>query len=548
MSTLFEDAVRPASRVSRSLAALICLALAAASVLFFVRQRSERANSQAFVKRFALDLRRPEETGAMRLESEPDLAAAIAVRAALNDSAGPLPSALGAGARDEEIAAARNLALDALTTRPGWAYHRFLLGQLMYGAAEAARDPSAPAIWGTWATPLRLAAVGAPGVDDVWSALGQMYLENWRGLSSSQTSEAVPVLRRALQDPHFVSARFVAISAAVGRNEAMGLLPENPELLGAAADAFLLQGDLGAATVLLGRRDTAQRQRRAADLARIEGRFRARDEKGLRAACIDWATENPPSELDDPEGRAQAARILEVWPGDQGGPWDGDPRADLVRFFLDGRESAVSAQILLRTLRVLSDVPDQVAARALLLAGDVAGAQELASRPENQGAPDWTLYYAELARLLVKQGRARDARGALDLVSLPTRDGCEALLARRDVARALGDSTELAIVGQRLAALRTSARRQDPVPGGAPISICVDPEQSGRSGVNLKLLSQGPALVRYGWGSGREGALFFQNERMVAIPVAGLSGARDLTVQSIAGAPVRASASLEASP
>ena len=330
----------------------------------------------------------------MKFEAEPDLAAGIAVRAALSDTAASLPAALGAGAREEEIAAARDLALAAAAARPGWAYHRFLLGRLVHEAARAARDPSAPAAWETWATPLRLAADGAPGVDDIWSALGQVYLENWQKLSSAQRSEAIPVLRRALQDPTFVSARFLSLSAAVGRDEAMGLLPENPELLGAAADSFSRQGDLTAAAILLARRDTAERKRRASELASIEGRFRARDQNGLRLACVEWATEHPTSELDDPAGRAQAARVLELWPGDQGGRWEGDPRADLVRFFLDGRESSVSAETLWRTLDALSDVPDHVVARVKLRAGDVAGAEELAARPQNQGAPEWTLYYA----------------------------------------------------------------------------------------------------------------------------------------------------------
>lgn len=544
MPSPFASASPPASRLPRTLAALVCLGLAAVSILSFRWHLSERASSKAFVKRFALDLRRADEIGAMAFEPEPDLAASIAVNAALRDAAAPLPSALGLGAREEEVAAARDLVLDALAKRPGWAYHRFLLGQLAY---ETGGPKRAAEGWETWATPLRLAAAGAPGLDATWSALGKIHLENWQELSSAQRSEALPVLRRALKDSRFVSSQFLAVSQAVGRDEAMKLLPENPELLGAAADALSSRGDLAAAATMLGRQEAAQRKARADQLRRIEARFRSRDRGGLQAGCLDWATENPVSELDDPAGRAQAARVLELWPGDRGGPWETDPRADLVRFFLDGRESAVSAVTLSRTLDALSDVPDHVTARVRLRAGDVAGAQELADRPQNQGGAEWTLYYADLARLLLRQGHAREARGALDRFSLADRDDCDALLARRDVARALGDLAEQALVGQRLVAMRSSPRRRDPVPGGARLSICVDPELADSSSLDLKLLPQGPSVVRYGWGSGREGVLFLQNERMVQVRLAGLSGARDLTVQSVAGAAVRASASLVAS-
>jgi thioredoxin-like negative regulator of GroEL len=525
---------------------VVWVGLAAAAIFYFRRSADERAASEAFVKRFALDLRRPEEIGAMKLEPEPDLAASIAAHAALRDAAAPLPSAVGLDAREEEVAAARDLMLDASGKRPGWAYHRFLLGQLAYRAAGPVRDPAVSKAWETWATPLKLAAAAAPGSDDIWSALGGVYLENWRSLSATQRSEALPVLQRALLDSRFVSARFLILSETVGRDEAMGLLPEDPELLGAAADSFSSHGDLAAAAALLARRDTADRKARAAGLRRIEGRFRARDTGGLRTACVDWAQEHPVSELDDPAGRGQAARVLELWPGDRGGPWETDPRADFVRFFLDGRESAVPAETLSRTLDALSDVPDHLTARVKLRAGDAAGAQALADRPQNQGAPEWTEYYADLARYFLKQERSREARGALDLLSLATRDSCDALLARRAVAHALQDTAELAIVNQRLTGLRSSLRWQDQGSEGARVSICVDPEQADKLSLDLRLVPQGPAVVRYGWGAGRDGALFVQNESVVSVPLAGISGLRDLTVRSVAGAAVRASASFGA--
>jgi hypothetical protein len=543
MSSLAEGPSRPGPRVLRTILAVLWIGLAAASVLGFRRRAGERASSEAFVKRFALDLRFPEEIGAMKFEPEPDLAAAIAVHAALPDAAASLPSAVGLGARDEEVDAARDLMLDAAGKRPGWAYHRFLLGQLAYQAAGKGRDPAAVKTWETWATPLTLAAAAAPGLDDAWSALGGMYLENWQRLSSTQRSEALRVLRRALRDSRFVSTRFLTLSEALGPKEAMGLLPESPDLLGAAVDALFAHGDLAVAAALIPRRDVAERRARAGEIRRIEGRFQSRDSDGLRAACVEWAVDHPVSELDDPAGRAQAARVLELWPGDRGGPWESDPRADLVRFFLDGRETAVPAATLSRTLDALSDVPEHVTARVKLLAGDVAGAAQLADRPQNQGAPEWTLYYADLARYLLKQGRAREARGALDLLSLATRDSCDALLARRDVSRALQDAAEVAIVSQRLASFRNSPRSLDPAPEGARLSICVDPEQAASQSLELKLVPRGPSVLRYGWGAGRAETLFLQSERAISVPLVGLAGSRDLTVQSVAGAAVRASAS-----
>jgi hypothetical protein len=539
MSTLAPRRPRRGSRFLRFLLALACIALALVSVRAFRSRQRERAPVEAFVQRFDLAASRPAEIGAMGFERDPDLAAGIAVHAALSDVAAQ--SAAPGPAQSEELAAARALMLDAVAARPGWAYHRFLLGQVVSAAARS--EPSAEKDWEARVTPLKLAVAAAPGLDETWSALGGLYLENWERLSESQRSEALPVFRRALHDPRFGSARFLALSKAIGRDPAIALLPESPELLDAAADAFSSTGDFWASAELLRRRDQAERIARAQDLQRIESRFRLRNVSALRQACEEWAAEHPVSQLDDVSGRAQAARILELWPGDQGGPWESDSRADLVRFFLDGRESSVAPATLTRTIDALSGVPDDVSARVKLRAGDVAGAEELARRPQNQGGPEWSVYYAELARLLLQQGRAREARATLDLVSLGARDSCDVLLARREVALALSDSAELATVNQRIAS-SVSPRRQDLAPERVTFSVCLDPQEAERQSLELRVAPQGPAVIRYGWGAGRSGMQFLQGEGVVSLPASGLSGSRGATVQSVVGVPIRASAAL----
>lgn len=387
---------------------------------------------------------------------------------------------------------------------------------------------------------MRLAATASPGLDAIWSAFATMSLESWPKLSSPDRSAAVPVFQRALQDPRFVSAQFSRLSEAVGREQAISLLPESPELLRAAAEALTSSGDLQAAAALLGRSDAARRKSSAAQLAKIEERFRMRDRNGLRTACIEWASENVVAGLDEPDRRAEAARVLELWPGDRGGPWDTDPRADLLRFFLDGRESSVDAATLSRTVDALSDVPDSVRARIKLRAGDLLGAEELAGRPENEGSPDWTLYYIDLARFFLKQGRAREARGALDMLSQSSRDDCDALIARRDVAVALQDQPEISLVASRLDAQRYGSRGPASEAAGGTLTLCVDPSSAASQAVNLRLIPQAPAIVQYGWGASHLATVFLPGERVLSIPLAGLSGRRELTVRSVAGGPVRA--------
>ena len=499
--------------------------------------------AQAFVHRFALDMRKPEEIGAMKYEPAADLATGIAVNAALSDIAATGGSPKEAGGIDltQQGAAARDLMLDAMAKRPGWAYHRFLLGRLASRSPEGSADPASPA-WDARTVPLRLAAEAAPGLDAPWTALAGTYLGQWQRLSPAQRTEASVVLRRALQDSTFLASHFLELSTLVGAEEASALLPENSELLYAAAAAFSAHGDLAASKSLFDRASAAERREREDGLSKIESRFRMRDREGLAAACADWASRHPVAGLDDPAGRAQAARVLELWPGDRGGPWDADPRADLVRFFLDGREGAVAPETLLRTIGALSDVPDPVSARVRLRAGDVSGAQEIASRPQDPGALEWVAYYSDLARTLIRQGRARDARGALDLVPYVAREECDGLLARRDVARALKDSAEQALIAQRLDALRTLPRTLDVAAEGGGLSLCLDPELASGPAVDLRLTATAPTIVEYGWGRGRTGRALLQGERVVSVPFGGLSGRRDLVVRTIGGGAARATA------
>jgi hypothetical protein len=542
MSSANSSARRSTSRPMRLLFALACGVLAAAAIASFRREAAEREAVLSFTRRFALDMRRPEEIGAMKYEPAADLAAGIAVNAALGDLSGP--AAPGQGSlldSAQEAAAARDLMLDAMSKRPGWAYHRFLLGRLAYRLPGATTDPSSTA-WQSWATPLRLAAEAAPGLDATWTALAGAYLQNWKKLSPAQRTEALPVLRRALQDATFLSAQFLPLSETVGPEEASSLLPESSELLSAAGSVFASHGDLAAAKSLMDRADGAEKNERQEGLAKIEGRFRMRDRDGLAAACSDWANRHAIAALDDSAGRAQAARLLELWPGDRGGPWETDPRADLVRFFLDGRESAIPADTLWRTIAALSDVPDYVVARVKLRMGDVSGSQEIAAHPADPGAPEWVPYYASLARVLIREGRGREARGALDLVPLSAREDCDGLLARRDVARALKDSAEQTIVVQRLDALRGAQRSVDVAEEGGTLSLCLDPEQGNSQAIGVRMVSSGESIVEYGWGRGRSGRLLLQGERAVSVPFGGLSGRRDLTVRTVGGAGTRATA------
>ncbi|MGH9364098.1 MAG: hypothetical protein ACRD1B_02375 [Thermoanaerobaculia bacterium] len=265
---------------------------------------------------------------------------------------------------------------------------------------------------------------------------------------------------------------------------------------------------------------------------------------GLRDACRVWATAHPVREQDRPEGRAQAARVLELWPNDTAGSWLGDPRADLVRFFLNGRESDVSGEAMAGAVEALSGVPDTIGARARLLAGDFDGAQTLVGRSQTVGSFEWTPFFVALAQYELKQEHPPEARRALERLAPAARDECDVLLVRRQVARALQDGAETDAIHQKLGLLQADSFPPEAWSANGTLSLCLDPERARGRALSVRLAARQPALVGYGWDGGRLGSLLVRDGARLTIPLEGLSGRRAFSVSAIVGEPVRPSGAL----
>ena len=284
-----------------------------------------------------------------------------------------------------------------------------------------------------------------------------------------------------------------------------------------------------------------QRGDRAADLARVEERRRLNDVAGLRIACEAWTSAYPIAVLDDPAGRAQAARILEICPDDRPGEWRSDPRGRLARFFLDGREADVRGDVLARSLEPLSGVPDAVAARVKLHAGRRDEAEELARRSGEPDTVDWSAYLVSLARDELRSGEIAGARAVLDRLGPVGRQACGSLLVRRDLARAGRDEAEAARVQELLNADRRTGRSAQASASAASLPLCLDPEAAAESVLGVQIEAGGPAVVVYGWDGGVAGVLAApEGSSIVRISPGGRAGSRIFFVRTLAGGPVTA--------
>jgi hypothetical protein len=523
--------------------AAVALLLVAWSLFGFVQDQRSRGAAERFARRFTLDRRRPLEVAAMGLERSPDGAAAVAVDAALEDARGSGPpidiepearalwvqAALGLGV---ELELARDLMLDAVGYRPASARDRFLLGSVVYAAQarSLAGDPR------QWIEPLTLAASAAPGLDPIFSQMGGAYLESWPRLSPGQRKGAALAWQRAFADPGFVARALLPAGAILGREQAVRLVPEQASSLRAAFDALARDGDVARAAALRPRLERALREDRDLGIAKIRQRLASGDLEGARSLCQEWLTRSPAGEFDDPSGRAQTARVLELWPSDTGGAWRTDPRGELVRFFLNRRETEVRGDALLRATDALTGVPDTVRARVRFLAGDPAGADDVLQKSGRPGSFEWVPYLVEVARVKLAAGDAGGARVVLKGLSPSVTDGCDVLLLRRDVAAALGDEAEAAVVEERLRWLRRDSFPAEAWSAAGSMSLCLDDKFPRGRKLRISIDAAAPAILSFGWNGGREGSVLVpKGPSTVTLPLPPLSGRQTLSVSSEAG-------------
>jgi hypothetical protein len=531
--------------MTRLLLTLLSFALAALSVVNYARDQAARRPGEGFARTYTLDVRRARYVDSARLEPKADLSALVLANAALEDALGTIPwREMSPAERErwvaalsrlnEELAGARALALEAVAARPGWPFHRLLLGQLVYAADRRALSLDLYARPERWMTPLREAASAAPGVDLGWTFLGGAMLESWGFLPQAAQREGAQVLRRAFLDPSFVSRAFCAASDVFGRAKAMELLPDATGSIRAAREALAGIGDVASVATLEERWERLEMAAREADLKKLEERARLGDENGLRAGCHAWVATHPLLDFDTPKGRKQAARVLELWPGDVARPWRAAGRGELVRFFLDGRAADAPADAVGRAVGALVGVPEVARARAALMAGDRYALSRVLHDTQTLGTFEWTPLFVELSRMELRAGRLAEAVEAVGQVAPGAREECEVLLVRRDVARAEQNKKELDAVAAGLRKARAGMLEPQGV-GGASLSLCVDSEQDSGRVLAATVRVTGQSLVAYGWNRGRLGAELVEREKDISVPLAGRHGRVAFSIRTLAG-------------
>jgi hypothetical protein len=529
--------------------ALIAAGLAVLSVVRYQNDRLERRKTAQFLVDFDVPARQPATAATLPLVPSATLGAQVIADVALTDAFGTVNLAeaspdlrrrwLRALERvDDELVAARGIALDALAARPGWPDHWTILGELVY--ASHRRTPQADDLL-FWEGPLRRALDYFPGDDSVWTFVSTAYLENWPELPDAVRARAEPTFRQALLDPGFAAMAFPVLIEALGADQAIGLLPEEPATLLSAFEAMAKGTDMGRASTLYYRWEAAELAARRSDLGDLEERARLGDVERQRELAAYWLSRHPATDFDTPAARAQTLRVLQLAVNDRIGMWQGDLRAGAVRFLLNRRitpatpgahgiETAPGGGVIAAVVNSLAGVPEPIRARARLLGGDVEGAQAIFERSDSAGAFEWTPYLLDLAAYRMSQSSFDSAHAAIEALAPAARSECDPLLVRRKLAAVNGSPDTLPVPA--VTSLPATAWSS----GGA-LSLCVDPDAGAVQQLTTVVDSPAPTLVAWGWNDGRHGVLQLDTGRVnVHISFSGRAGRQTFFIRSLTGA------------
>lgn len=517
--------------------AVVAVALAVLSTVRYAHDRTARGAANQFLTGFDVPYRHPDEAATLPLVPVADLGAEVVGDIALSDAFGSVRladltpeqrvHALRATERvEDELVAAREIALDALATRPGWAEHWTVLGELVY--AEQRRSPGANDLR-LWEGPLLTSIEYFPGNDAAGRFVSTAYLENWPDLPGAMRQRAVAGFGLSLRDPGFASMAFPVIVEALGPDRAISLLPHQGVTLLAAFDALAKGGDITRAATLYQMWESAEWADRVRELREIERRASMNDVERQREIAADWLSRHAPIDFDTPAGCSQELRVLQLAVNDRIGGWQSDPRATVVRFFLNRRihpgtggakgiETAPGGAIIATVVNSLSGVPDPIRARARLLGGDVEGAQSIFERSDSAGSFEWTPFLLDLASYRMAQNSLDAARAALGAVALSARNECDAVVLRRRLA-ALDGSTDNTPVPVTMS-MPPSAWSST-----GSLSLCLDPDATSIHNLATTVDAPSPVLVAWGWNDGRHGILQLDaGKTAVRVATAGRAG------------------------
>ncbi len=425
---------------------------------------------------------------------------------------------------DSELEASREVLLDSLRSRPGWAMHLASLGQVEYSLQARQQGELEP---DRWRHPLSFAAGGAPGSDvvSIFRAATEIELAIAGRVGLGEPEKRT--IERSFRDPAFLQAAFPATVALLGIDQALRIVPEEPRPLQRAFDHLAAGDDVRRAAAVWKRFEKAEWSARGSELREAERVATLGDRTRLARLVKSWASAHSPTDFGE-KGSAQLVRLLQIWPLGDPGMWRRDPRTSMVAALLtnDLEIGGATGKAIWRAAIPLEGMPEPIRAIAMSASGMIEEAQRFALRSGSAGTLEWTPFWGAVAREWLRRGDRERAAFALKQIPPAARDACDVLLVRRGLAA----EAELHAVETMIDRAREQSGSQSTSRGSLPLCL----RENDRLLVADLHVTE-PALLELLWDGIRYETIFVTTSGQLRIPIGNRRGRSIFALRAIDG-------------
>ncbi len=379
---------------------------------------------------------------------------------------------------------ARELALEVLRQQPNNWQAMMFLGAATYLEWSLGSDRRLYTAAGEWQGPLLEAIEQARGQPEPRRFLAAAYLETWAALSEAKRASAIELVKTMFrQDPDsFDRLGPVWLEVAGDRESALEVIPDLPRPWHALERSFAQKRDWDSFCMARRRYLDALRRQLSAELEEAEQRLRLGDLTGGRQMCLSVVVSCPR----DGSFADLAGRALELYPPGLQGLRAKDTLKAWLLWALELNTLGIdpfSPKVIRRLTDAIGELDPPIGARAALIADDVHHLDRYRKLADSTQSKEWAPFLIAETRWLIERDTAEDlgaATRALGDVHRSARSSAPYWSARRQLARATGDLSDLATAEEQLAALQSRQwRASDWRWRGRRMTLDLHPEVQG---------------------------------------------------------------------
>ncbi len=448
-------------KLVRAVLIVLCLLLSAEALAVVSRWRTNRDRLSEILR---LPDNESNEAAVRRVSFERTAhhAKLIATRVLVYEMLATDGASGGASAAAERLSTARELATEVLRQQPNSWQASMFLGAATYLDWSSHSDRRLYTAAGEWEQPLLKALREARGQAEPRRFLAAAYLETWPALSAAKRAYALELVKEMFrEDPEsFRRLGPVWFEVAADQEQALAVIPDRPEPWQVLLRSHAAKSDWRSFCQAHDRYRESLKRKLARDLEEAEERLRLGDFTTSRRMCLQVVRDAPR----DGFFADLANRALELYPPGLRGLRLQDALEDWLRWALELHDVGIDPlgpRAINRLADAIDELEPSLGALAALVGDDAYTVQRYERLTDLKIREEWVPYLIAKSMWLVDREEHVAALEALNEIHRSQRSSASYWTARRQLARATGDLSDLATADQQLADLRNREWRVD---------------------------------------------------------------------------------------